>query len=149
MATASRSAFPLISFHRLCSAHQMSFLRLISSAHRILPSQRPSMARLEARAHLLHPLLHCHRPCWRPQAKIRSKAHRAARSEDIPSRLSLPASVSDHKATAAPRSSYVLHFIRRPMYRDTTIASHRRELSDHQRSSFKISAALCRLLHTL
>lgn len=21
----------------------------------------------------LHPLLHCHRPCWRPQAKIRSK----------------------------------------------------------------------------
>ena len=66
--------FPSSRFHRLCSARQTSFfsrapscLRTVS--HRASDRQWPD---LEARAHPLHPLLHyCHRPCWRPQAKIR------------------------------------------------------------------------------
>jgi hypothetical protein len=41
-----------------------------------------------------------------------AKAHRAARSEDIPSRLSLPVAVSDHGPTAAPRSLYGLNFVK-------------------------------------
>lgn len=61
------------------------------------------MARLdlEARAHYIRSSTAIDRAGVRRQ-KSGGKAHRAARSEDIPSRLSLPVAVSDHDPTAAP-----------------------------------------------
>lgn len=58
-------------FHRLCSARQMSFLaHLVCAPYSTEPATAngPTWG-----SSTLHPLLHCHRPCWRPQAKIRSK----------------------------------------------------------------------------
>lgn len=55
------------------------------------------------------------------------QAHRAQRSEDIPSRLSLPAPASDQNPTAAPGSClFSMYVIKRPIDREPAIALQQR-----------------------
>jgi hypothetical protein len=74
------------------------------------------------------------------------QAHRAQRSEDIASRLSLPASASDHNPTVAPRSclfslsSDVRIPVKRPLQNYLIISIRFRDT---------LTAALCRLFRTL
>jgi len=111
----------------------MSFSRSILSAHRILPSQRPPMARLESPStfHYIRSSI-AKSTVLASAGKNPEQAHRAARSEDIPSRLSLPMAVSDHiqrrRLDLCPVciSSDVRFGVKRSLHRS-------RKLSDRQR----------------
>jgi hypothetical protein len=116
--------------------------RSILSALRILPSQRPSMARLESPSTFYYIRSSTAKSTVLASAgKNPEQAHRAARSEDIPSRLSLPMAVSDHiqrrrlDLCLVHISSDVRFTVKRPLHRS-------RELSDHQRMHLRYCRAM-------
>ena len=74
------------------------------------------------------------------------QAHRAQRSEDIASRLSLPASASDQNPTVTPRSCL---FSFSTDVRSSVKRPSRNYLIISVRFSDTLTAALCRLFHAL
>jgi hypothetical protein len=90
---------PHLVFTACAASPQMSFFsRSILSALRASYLTEPATVNgptWEARAHYIRSSTTIDRAGVRRQ-KSGGKAHRAARSEDIPSRLSLPVAVSDH-----------------------------------------------------